>query len=164
MAAKNPYNLDDGKRKEGPDRPVKVVTLTEEEQLAKLTGYVSVPKDFWPFVKYSTHVRYVETAGKGGAFRPGGFILNNPFDTKARGGPEKRFMKLQNGFNKSDRDYKAWIVAYEDIEYLYVKGTGVELTLQRELQMAVTALNANIARIAEYCKKLERRLAEQGGR
>lgn len=160
MSAANPYQLDD-KKKGGPARPAQAATLTEAEQLEKLTGYVVVPKDLWPFVKYSTHVRYNETAARGGEFRGGGFVLNNPYDTKVRGSTtEKRFMKLQNGFNKTVRDHKEWIVAYEDIEYLYAKGTGVELTLQRDLQTAVTALNANISRLAEYSKKLERRVAE----
>jgi hypothetical protein len=163
MSANNPYQL--AGRNGGPDLPAQAATLTEAEQIEKLRGYVVVLKDFWPNVKYSTHVRYIETEAKGGEFRGGGFILNNPFDTKVRGGTtEKRFMKLQNGFVKSARDHKEWIVAYEDIEFLYVKGAGVELTLQHDLQTAVTALNANIARLAEYCKKLERRVAELGGR
>jgi hypothetical protein len=165
MAATNPYDLGENKGKGGPARPVQAATLTEAEQLEKLHGYVVVPKDLWPFVKYSTHVRYIETAEKGGEFRGGGFVLNNPFDTKVRGSTtEKRFIKLQNGFNKGARDHKEWIAAYEDIEFLYVKGTGVELTLQRDLQTAVTALNANISRLAEYCKKSERRIAELEGR
>ena len=157
---KNPYELT-GREKaivNAPDRPVRAGTLTEAEQIEKLTGYVSVPQNFWPFVKYSTHVRYIE---KSGEFRGGGFILNNPFDTKVKGTTtEKRFMKLHNSFNKSAHDYKAWIVAYEDIEYLYVKGTGVELALRQDLQNAVVTLSGNNQRLGEYCKKLGLRIAE----
>lgn len=156
----NPYQLDDGRRREGPDRTVRAAVLTDEEKRQKLQGYVKVPREFWPFLKYSTHVRYIETAAKGGEFRSGGFVLKNPFDTKVRGGlEEKRFVKLQNGFYKAARDHAEWIVAYEDIEHLYAKGEAVELTLQRDIQTAVAALSSNISRVAEYCKKLEQRVA-----
>lgn len=161
MDIKNPYQLNEGKYKGCPDKTYQRVPLTEEEKLEKLKGYVIVPKEFWPFVKYSTHVRYVETARKGGEFRNGGFVLNNPFDTKVKGGDiEKRFIKFQNNFNKSTHDHKEWIIAYEDIAYLYVKGTGVELTLQQNLQNAVTTLNENINKLAEYAKKIDKKISQ----
>jgi len=132
------------------DKTIRPITFTETEQREKLIGYVVVHRDYWPFIKYSTHIRYTTTAEKGGKFRSGGFVLNNPFDTKVYGGPnEKRFIKLQNGFNKSGKDYKTWIVAYEDIEYLYAKGAGVELTIQHDLRTAVATLNKNITHLAE---------------
>lgn len=156
-APKNPYELGE---KKGPDRPALAVPLTEGEQRAKLEGYVRVPREHWPFVPYSTHVRYIETAAKGGEFRSGGFVLKNPFDTKPRGSTEeKRFFKLQNNFYKANKDHMEWIVAYEDIEYLYVKGTGVELTLQSDLKEVVSTLNQNMQRLATYCKQLEARIA-----
>ena len=65
MAAdRNPYQLGSDQRKGGPNRPARAAPLTQAEQVKKLTGYIEVPKDLWPFVKYSTHVRYVETAAK----------------------------------------------------------------------------------------------------
>lgn len=165
MAAKNPYQLEAKKPKDGPARAVLATTLTEGEQLEKLTGYFVVPKDHWPYVKYATHVRYIETADRGGEFRSGGFVVVNPFDTKVKGGfTEKRFIKLQNNFNKGSHDHREWIAAYEDIEFLYVKGTGVELTLQRDLQKAVTAINSNLAQLAEYYKKMEHRVKVLEGR
>jgi hypothetical protein len=160
----NPYELK-GRARGGPARPARAAPLTEEEQIAKLVGYVSVARAFWPNVKYATHVRYVETAARGGEFRGGGFVLNNPFDTQPRGSAvEKRFIKLKNGFNKKARNYAEWIVAYEDIELLFAKGTGVEMTLQRDLQTAVTTLSGNLQRMATYCKKLELRVAGLEGR
>ena len=122
----NPYQLAKGKGgSKLPEATVRAPTLTEAEQREKLAGYVVVPADLMPFVKYGTHVRYIETAARGGEYRSGGFVLNNPFDVKPRGAPtEKRFIKIQNGFNKAARDHKEWIVAYEDIEFLYVKGGG----------------------------------------
>ena len=160
--APNPYALDDKSCPGGPDRPhQKKPPLTEAEKHEKVAGYVSVPKDLWPFVTYGTHVRYTESAEKGGEFRPGGFILKNPFDTKVRGGSaEKRFFKLQSSKFKTDRSRQEWITAYEDVEFLYAKGSAVELTLQRDVQSVVTGLNTQISRLAEYVKKLERRVAE----
>jgi len=158
MAA-NPYELR-GRAPGGPARPARAAPLTEEEQLAKLAGYVAVARAFWPNVKYATHVRYVETAARGGEFRGGGFVLRNPFDVKPRGATaEKRFIKLKNGFNSKARDYAEWIVAYEDIEHLFAKGTGAEMTLQQDLQSAVKTLSENLQRMAAYCKKLELRVA-----
>lgn len=154
----NPYELKRRGPAGGPPRPARAAGYTETEQREKLTGYVSVPREFWPFIKYSTHVRYIEKTGE---FRSGGFVLKNPFDTKVKGGAgEKRFFKLQNGFNRAARDHKEWILAYEDAEYVYAKGAGVELTVHHDLQTAVKTLNANIKRLADYCKKLERRVGE----
>ena len=132
---------------------------TEEEQREKLQGYVVVPKQHWPNISYNTHVRYTETSERGGVFRTGGFVLKNPFDTKVKGGPvEKRFIKLQNNFNKTTRDHKEWIVAYEDIEYLYVKAKAVELTLQSELQKIARTTASNNKKIMEYIRKIDERL------
>ena len=168
--AENPYDLAKGGRGKGrggrppPPRPALATPLTESEQLEKLTGYLAVPADFWPFVRYSTHVRYITTDGD---FRSGGFVLKNPFDTKVQGrGAEKRFLKLQNGFNRSAHDYAEWIVCYDDIAYLYVKGDGADLSLKQDLETAVKGLNQNIQKLAEFCKKLEKRIAalEERGR
>ena len=155
MSKKNPYALG-GKKGRGGEREVRAAPYTEEQQVQKLVGYVNVPPQYWPFIKYSTHVRYIQRSGE---FRSGGFILKNPFDTKVKGGPEKRFFKLQNGFNRGARDYKEWILAYEDVEYMYAKGTAVELTVHNDLQTAVTTLNSNVQRLATYCKRLEKRVA-----
>jgi hypothetical protein len=159
--AENPYDLAKGGRGKGrggrppPPRPALATPLTESEQLEKLTGYLAVPADFWPFVRYSTHVRYITTDGD---FRSGGFVLKNPFDTKVQGrGAEKRFLKLQNGFNRS---------ACSDVAYLYVKGDGADLSPKPDLETAVKGLNQNIQKLAEFCKKLEKRIAalEERGR
>lgn len=158
-APANPYRLTSATAKGAPSRVVRAAVLTEEEERDKLVGYFVIPKDLWPFVKYGTHVRYVESAERGGEFRSGGFILNNPFDVKPKGAPaEKRFMKIQNSFTKN-ANYKTWLLAYEDVETLYAKGTGVELTLQGELKSVIAATNANLAALATYAKKLEGRIA-----
>ncbi len=152
----NPYELSErGNLGKQPERPIRAGTLTETEKLAKLEGYVTIPQDFWPSVKHSTHVRYILKTGE---FRTGGFIVQNPFDYKPRDSQtEKRFFKLKNGF---DRNSVEWMAAYEDVEYLYAKATGVELALQQDLKKMATIFNGNIDRLVTSYKKLERRLAE----
>ena len=85
----------------------------------KLVGYIVVAKQWWPFVRYSTHVGYQLRAEKGGEFRIGGFIVNNPIDIRNQEGVEKRYLKLQNNFDKKSANHKEWVVAYEDIDHLY---------------------------------------------
>ena len=55
---------------------------------------------------------------------------------------------------------------HSDIAYLYVKGDGADLSLKQDLETAVKGLNQNIQKLAEYCKKLEKRIAaiEERGR
>ena len=167
----NPYELKRGGRGRGrgkgrgaPDRSAAAATYTEGEQLEKLEVYLAVPPEFWPFVRYSTHIRYITQAGE---LRSGGFVAKNPFETKEQGGTtEKRFLKLQNGFNRTAHDYAEWIVAYEDVSFLYVKGDGADLSIKQDLETAVKGLNQNIQRLVDYCKKQERRIAdlEEGAR
>lgn len=168
MAAPNPYELSERGKANLPNATTRAVTFTADEQRAKLAGYVTVPPEFWPNVAYGTHVRFLKKAGE---FQ-GGFILNNPFDTKVKGTmTEKRFFKLQSGFNKQAKDHLEWIIAYEDVDFLYAKGNGVELTLQKDLETAVSTIGGNLERLAAYakkmdarCAKLEQRLAALEGR
>lgn len=132
--------------------------LTEAEQLERLAGYVVVPRELWRSVQYGTHVRYTETEERGGEFKIGGFVAHNPHIFVPNGETaEKTFFKLKGGFFPKAVE---WVIAYEDIAFLYAKASAVELVLQHDLQTAVAALNANTARLAEYSKKLERRIAE----
>jgi hypothetical protein len=107
-------------------------------------------------------VRYT---AKTGEFRSGGFILSNPVDVKA-GSAEatKRYFRLQNGFNRTSRDHLIWTVAYENIEYLYAKASGIELALQLDLKTVATTLDAKIRRLADYTRKLEQRIGELEGK
>jgi len=154
MSGKNPFDLNNKKKTGGAPAAKLRKPLTTEEKREKLQGYIQVPEEFWPNVAYGKHVRYVETKARGGEFRGGGFVVRNPFDTKVKGGPtEKRFIKFQNNFAKASPTHKEWIAAYEDIAYLYVKGTGAELAIQKDLRKAVESLNHNITRLAEFVKK-----------
>lgn len=154
MTARNPFDLEG---RDGPDRPHAAKTWTAEEQAEKLAGYLEVPPDLWEHIRYGTHVRYVTRDNK---FRPGGFILKNPFDTKPQGsGEEKRFMKLQNGFSDKARGYAQWIAAYEDLAKVYMKPDAAVLIMVQNLEEGVRGLNENIRKLAEHSKKLEQRLA-----
>jgi hypothetical protein len=158
----NPYKL--AGKGVGPAAPTRATVLTEAEKADKLRGYVELPRDCWENAKYGTHVRYVT---KDGSFRSGGFIVNNPFDTKVRGtAVEKRFFKLKNGFNKAAGGFKEWIVAYEDVEFFYAKPTGVERATHQRLEKTLISINAtvrtineNASQIAKQYKKLEGRVA-----
>jgi len=155
MADKNPFDLEG--REGGPDRPHAAKVWTVEEQAEKLTGYLEISPEFWDQIRYGTHVRYIT---KDGQFRPGGFVLKNPYDTKARGAAEeKRFIKLQNGFNDKARGYQQWVLAYEDAGKIYMKPDAAVLMMMQNLETAVRGLNENIRKLAEHSKKLEARIA-----
>lgn len=159
----NPFDLTAAARQDrggGPDRVQHARTWTEEEQLERLQGYMLIPREFWPNIKYGTHVRYIKKTGE---YRPGGFILKNPFDTKPRGGSEeKRFMKFQNNFNSKTRGHVEWIEAYEDLEHVYAKMDAVALAMHQNMENAVTALNTNIRKLAKHAKELEAKLKKEG--
>jgi hypothetical protein len=154
-ADKNPFDLEG--RNEGPDRARGGRVWTAGEQAEKLSGYLEVPPEYWDQIRYGTHVRYYS---KTEGFRPGGFVVRNPFDTKPKGAAaEKRFMKLQNGFNDKARGYQQWIVAYEDVAKFYIKPDAAVLVMMQSLEIAVKGLNENIRKLAEHSKKLESRIA-----
>lgn len=154
-AEKNPFDLEG--RDGGPDRAHPAKTWTAEEQAEKLTGYLEIAPEYWAQIRYGTHVRYVT---KDGQFRTGGFVVKNPFDMKARGAAdEKRFMKLQNGFNDKAHGYQCWVFAYEDVARVYMKPDAAVVMILHRLDGAVQGLNANIRKVVEHAKKLEARLA-----
>lgn len=135
---------------------------TEEALREKLKTYVKVAERLWPDVRFGTYVRYI---GRDGELRNGGFVVKNPFDTKPRGSAaEKRFMKLQNSFDKTSPRYSSWVVAYEDIEFLYAKADAVEQTTRDDLRDTIDTLNRNIRTLASRAKKQDGRLTRLEGR
>ena len=154
-AEKNPFDLEG--RDEGPERASRARTWTPEEQAEKLSGYLEVPPEYWDQIRYGTHIRYFTKAE---GFRPGGFVMRNPFDMKPKGGhADKRFMKLQNGFNDKARGYQQWIVAYEDVAKFYIKPDAAVLVMLQNLETVVRALNENNGKLVEHVKKVEARVA-----
>ena len=101
----------------------------------EIEGYITIPEKHWPCIEYGMYVRYI---GKDGQLRIGGFVLKNPLDTQ-----QKRFIKLQNSFNKNQGTHCDWVVAYEDIESMYAKPSAVALTTQDDMKAIVATLNAN---------------------
>ena len=151
MANNNQFNLT---VKNGPEIPAKRRTWTINEQSEKLNGYLEVPPEYWEHIRYGTHVRYFS---KKDGFRTGGFVVKNPFDIKTND-VEKRFIKLQNGFNDKAKGYQTWVVAYEDSAKIYIKPDASVLVMMQSLESAVTGLNNNIRKLVEHCKKLESRI------
>ena len=153
---KNPFELE-GREGGGPGRPVMGRMWTAEEVAEKLGGYLEVPPEYWEQIRFGTHVRYFS---KTEGYRPGGFVSRNPFDVKPKGGTvEKRYMRLQNGFNPKDKGYVSWIVDYESLAKVYLKPDAGVMVMMKSLEIAVQGLNANVRKVAEYAKKLEQRVA-----
>jgi hypothetical protein len=154
----NPFTLDKsvvaGSKNNKAKIPAK--SWTNNEIKEKLEGYLEIKDIYWDKIKHSTHVRYIT---KNGEFKPGGFVLKNPFDTKPKGSDvEKRFIKLQNGFNINQTGYAQWIVAYEDIDKLFMKVDAGILICMEILEASVKGLNENDSKLAEYLKRMDARV------
>lgn len=155
---KNPFNLEerDNNKRGGPDRAHVAHDWTPDEIAEKTQGYLEVAPEFWAHIRVGQHVRYFT---KEHGFRPGGFIQQNPFDTKTKDGPEKRFFKIQNGFNDKVRGYASWLVAYEDTSRMLIKLDTASLILMQMQEAIAVRANENIRKITEFVKKLDGRVA-----
>lgn len=132
---------------------------TEEEIAEKLDGYLEVPKSNWEQIQHGTHMRYM-TKEKG--FRTGGFVQKNPFDTIPTGSTEqKRFVKMQSGYGTGSA---TWVVAYEDLDKVFIKPDASTMILLGMLTTAVAGLNENVTRLAERIKRLERGTSSHSSR
>lgn len=151
---KNPFDLDE--KRDGPDRVHKSKVWTLEEQEEKLKGYLEIPPEFWDLIKHNSHVRYFT---KEDGFRPGGFVLQNPFDYTPKGGNnERRAMKFQNGFYPKAPGYAQWIAAYEDVTKFYMKSDASVSMMLQSLEIAIKGLNDNIRKLADHSKKNDARI------
>jgi len=161
-AAGNPFELEG--RGGGPDRAHPAKVWSESEIEDKLKGYLEIPPEYWDQIRYGTHLRYFT---RGDGFRTGGFVNKNPFDFKPPdGGDEKRFIRLQNGFNDKARGFQQWLLAYEDAEKIFTKPDASVLVMvesldatNHSLEVAIKGLNDNIRKVADHSKKLEARLS-----
>jgi hypothetical protein len=137
--------------------PRKKREYTAEEQKEKLNNYIEVRPNRWGLIRYNTHVRYYGVDGK---FRAGGFVLKNPFVTTPAGSTqEKTFLLLRNGFLPKVKGYATWLVAYEDIQALYMKPPAESLEILGKLQDAIIGLNRNDKELAKHARELEIRIA-----
>lgn len=146
----NPFTLT---KKEGPKTQQLAKILTKAEQKEKLVGYLEINKEFWPQIKYGTHIRYITKTGE---FRTGGFIMKNPLEIV---NPESKqivtYFKLQNGFNAKAVN---WIANYEDISKIFMKPDAGVLTVLSSLDGIVTGLNDNITKLVKHAQSLEERI------
>ena len=149
----NPFLLT---KKEGPKVQQLAKILTKEEQAEKLIGYLEIDKEFWPQIRYGTHIRYYTTNGD---FRTGGFVVKNPLEIVNP--TDKKiitYIKLQNGFNDKANNYANWIANYEDLSKIYIKPDAGILTTVKSLEGVVTGLNDNIKKLVKHAKSLEERI------
>ena len=150
--SKNPYQLKRADSGNGAPANRLYKPLTNEEKLAKLVGYIPIPKDGWAQVPYNSHIRYVETEEKGGKFRNGGFVGSNSQTNK----DGERIIKLKNSLFKGGKQYLEWIVKYSDIAYLYCKMNGVEHALRKDISSVATKLMQQIKKLEEEINRLKR--------
>jgi hypothetical protein len=145
------FNLENGR--DGPQKQHTSTTWTPEAQKEKLTGYMEIIPKFWENIKPGTHVRYYT---KKDGFRPGGFVVRNSFNIKIHDSDvEKKCIKLQNGFDSKSPTYSQWVVAYDDIDKIFVQLSASELMMRYVLEEAVDKLNMNDQKIAEHIKQLK---------
>jgi hypothetical protein len=151
---KNPFDLKG--RKGGPPKAYQAKTWSAEEIKEKLKSYVEIPEALWKDVKAGTHVRYYT---KKDGYRPGGFVMKNPFDTKPEGSAAmKRFIKFQNGFDTKKEGYSSWLVAYEDLDSLFAKSDVTIVVFNANLEGYITKLNTNVKILDAHIKSLDDRL------
>ena len=134
---------------------------TQEEQAAKLEGYIEVPKEAWSLLAHGTHIRYYakKIGDKPAGYRPGGFIAQNPVII-TENGREKQIMRLTNGFDKNPF---TWTVAYEGhIDRLYMKSTVDMYFARRDAEIIINDLTqrdevatASLRRLNDKVKELK---------
>ena len=145
-----------------PYYPPRVFSQREQEE--KLTGYLEVGRDVWPQIRYGTHIRYYLKTGE---FRTGGFVFKNPFEVvvsddnqhMSSTGGKKIYIKIQNGFNDKLKGFYQWIVAYDDIDKIYIKPDAGVLTMVHTLESIVSGLNENIQKLAITARMMEKRIS-----
>jgi hypothetical protein len=153
---------------DSPRRPKFTNVWTSDEQNKKIQGYLEVPPEFWPSIKYGTHIRYITTSGD---FKPGGFILKNPIKVGENDGLMKPTVnneniniegkigcRLQNSFAKKTKEYLAWNIAYEDIKQIYIKMDASTRTIVQSLEITIDSINNNMKKITEYINKMDERI------
>jgi hypothetical protein len=139
----------------GPDAAVAAVTLSAEEQREKLTGYIEIQPDAWPYIKSETHMRYYT---KKDGYRSGGFVTSNSLK-KMGDGPDNtpQFFKIRSSYNKTDAS-PVWTVKYENIDKIFIKPDAGTLFVQDNLVFAAAGFNEINKKLTLKIKDLESRL------
>lgn len=170
MTDDNPFLIDSKRALNSPKRIRYGGTWTSTEQNDKLIGYLEISPNLWPSIKNGTHVRYIT---KDNQFKPGGFILKNPFYYKGEVNilkpsveiteinsdiDGKVGIRLQNFFNRQSPDYSTWVVSYDDIMKLYVKVDAGIRTIIQSLEDTIENININMKKMTDYIKKMDDRI------
>jgi hypothetical protein len=129
---------------------------TREEIKERLRGYVPVASEHWRSIGHNSHVRFLKTSGE---FNAGGFILKNPHFANLGGGNSRESFRLHSSPWTTSKGHFAWNAPYADVERVYVKATGAELTIQADLAEVTRTLTGNIRALRDYAKGLEARVA-----
>lgn len=166
----NPFSINSKRAANSPKRIRYSGVWTQSEQNDKLIGYLEISPELWTSIKCGSHVRYIT---KDNEFRPGGFVLKNPFSYKgnidlikpsieitgiSNEEGERIGLRLQNYFNKQSPDYTTWTVAYDDIMKLYLKVDASIRTVVQSLENTIESININMKKITDYIKKMDERL------
>lgn len=167
----NPFSIDSKRLGNSPKRFRGAGVWTQNEQTDKLIGYMEIFPELWPSIKCGSHIRYIT---KDNEFRPGGFVLKNPFYYKSgeinnlkptieisgirTDNNDKVGFRLQNFFNKQSPDYTTWVVDYDDIMKVYIKVDATTRTIVQSLENTIESVNINMKKITEYIKKMDERI------
>jgi hypothetical protein len=155
--ADNPFDLEKRKAPDSGATRAPPRVWTAEEAAEKLVGYLEVPPDIWTHIRAGTHIRYYL---KGGNFRAGGFVKSNPFDNAPKGAQEKkRYISMHSSMVIRSPGYMNWLVPYEDLERVFIKPDANVLMTHLTIKNAVTSLNENIRKVADFARQLEGRFA-----
>lgn len=167
----NPFFINSKKISNSPKRTRYSNVWTSNEQNEKLIGYLEIQPHLWSSIKCGSHIRYVN---KNNEYKPGGFVLKNPFiflnnennilkpsieinDINYESN-EKVGFRLQNGFNRQSPTYETWVIAYDDIMKVYLKVDASIRTVVQSLENTIESINTNMKKLTDYIKKMDERL------
>lgn len=166
----NPFDIDSKRVSNSPKRTRYHNVWTSDEQTEKLIGYLEIPPDLWTSIKCGSHIRYIT---KDNEYKPGGFVLKNPFKYKGENTEikpsieisnadvnfgEQIGFRLHNFFNKKSPEYTTWVVSYDDIMKVYLKVDAPVRTIINSLEQTIESVNNNMKKITSYIKKMDDRL------
>ena len=161
------FDIDNKRITNSPKRNRYHNVWTSNDQFEKLNGYLEIDPTLWSSIKCGSHIRYIT---KENEYRPGGFVLKNPFKYKGESSTltpsieisdneyGKVGFRLQNFFNKNSPDYTTWIVDYDNIMKVYLKVDAPIRAVISSLEQTIESVNTNMKKITTYIKKMDERI------
>jgi len=164
----NPFNIDSKRARNSPKRNRYSNVWTQSEQNNKLLGYLEISPNLWTSIKCGSHIRYIT---KDNEYKPGGFIMKNPFlykdeiklikpsiEIENDDEYKKMGFRLQNSFNRKSPDYITWLVPYDDIMKIYLKVDASIRIIVNSLENTIENININMRKITDYIKKMDEKI------